>query len=63
MYKNATGGDLFGQKCLRALLADSTGVGAFNWMPKMIEQCEQSEPGVKYWNQAIWQRCLGSRRF
>jgi hypothetical protein len=41
MYKGAAGTDLFGQKGLRALMVDSTEVGAFNWTPKMIEQFQR----------------------
>lgn len=38
MYRDAIGPDLLGDKGVRALLTDSTEVGAFNWTPRMIEQ-------------------------
>jgi hypothetical protein len=37
-YRQAAGEALFGQRGLRALLTDSTEVGAFNWTPRMLEQ-------------------------
>lgn len=38
MYKQAAGSDMFGNRGVRALLTDSTEVGAFNWTPRMIDQ-------------------------
>lgn len=37
LYKEAAGADLIGSRGVRALLTDSTEVGAFNWTPRMIE--------------------------
>ena len=37
MYRDAAGG-LMGQRGVRALLTDSTEIGAANWTPRMIEQ-------------------------
>lgn len=38
MYRDAAGPDLLGKKGVRALLSDSTEVGAANWTPCMVEQ-------------------------
>lgn len=38
MYRDAAGPGLLGQRGLRALLTDSTEVGAFNWTPTMIDK-------------------------
>ncbi|MET0179643.1 MAG: glycosyl hydrolase, partial [Novosphingobium sp.] len=38
MYRDAAGPDLVGAKGVRALLTDSTEVGAFNWTPRLVEQ-------------------------
>lgn len=37
-YRDAAGKDLFGKHGVRALLTDSTEVGAFNWTPGLLEQ-------------------------
>lgn len=38
MYRDAAGPDRLGARGVRALLTDSTEVGAFNWTPKMISE-------------------------
>lgn len=38
MYRKATGDQLIGERGLRALLTDSTEVGASNWTPQMVEE-------------------------
>jgi hypothetical protein len=40
-YRDATGPDLIGAHGLKALLNDSTEVGAFNWTPRMLEQFQR----------------------
>jgi hypothetical protein len=38
MYREAAGNDMVGSRGVRALLTDSTEIGAINWTPKMVEQ-------------------------
>ena len=38
MYRKATGYQLIGERGLRALLTDSTEVGASNWTPRLVEE-------------------------
>jgi len=38
VYREATGADLFGSHGVRALVTDSTEVGAFNWTAAMVDQ-------------------------
>jgi hypothetical protein len=38
MYRSAAGADLVGAHGIRALLTDSTEVGAFNWTPRLLEE-------------------------
>lgn len=41
MYRDAVGPELFGGRGVKALLTDSTEVGAFNWTPRLLEQFER----------------------
>ncbi|QAY78116.1 glycosyl hydrolase [Sphingosinicella sp. BN140058] len=41
MYRNAAGADLIGARGLRALLTDSTEVGASNWTPKLLAEFQR----------------------
>jgi len=42
MYRDAVGSELLGERGLRALLLDSTEVGASNWTPKLIERFQRA---------------------
>jgi hypothetical protein len=41
MYRDAAGADLIGARGVRALLTDSTEVGASNWTPRLLEQFQR----------------------
>ncbi len=41
MYRDAAGSEYIGKRGVRAILTDSTEVGAFNWTPKMLDKFYQ----------------------
>lgn len=62
MYRDATGADLMGARGLRALLTDSTEVGASNWTPRILEHFQRLRGyDAKPWLPALTGVIVGSR--
>lgn len=62
-YEDAIGPDLLGDKGVRALLSDSTEVGAFNWTPRMIEQFKRQRGyDPTPWLLTVAGKLVGSRQ-
>lgn len=63
MYADTVGPDLMGKAGLRAIVTDSTEVGASNWTPKFVEQFKRLrgyDPGP--WMPALAGEIVGSRK-
>lgn len=63
MYRNTVGPDLMGKTGLRAIVTDSTEVGASNWTPQLIARFKRLrgyDPGP--WMPALTGEIVGSRK-
>ncbi|MGK6320377.1 glycosyl hydrolase [Sphingomonas sp. DT-204] len=62
MYRDAAGADMIGARGVKALLTDSTEVGAFNWTPRILEEFRHLRGyDSRPWLPALTGAIVGSR--